>query len=353
MSEVRIVRLARGPLGRRSRVVEYVGSGTGGQIEGQAMSNRPVNRDRHHAGLPPSHFGSAAGPRRRAFTLVELLVVIAIIGILIALLLPAVQAAREAARRMRCSNNLKQIGLAILNYENGLRSFPPPKLIDPDHNLMTFLLPYLELENVQKKYDFSADWDSAKNKEAREVPIAVFVCPTTPGPRSHGRRQYAVSDYAPCEHFPNSKGRRRLIASGIISDRGGTENWYNLFQPYSAGPSTANAVLDGLSNTFMLFEDAGRPLKYLEGHRRGDPDASPKEPISGAEWASAEAEFWIHTICNVSQLFNCRNNNEIYSFHPGGAQFLYGDGSVHFHPDTIEAETFVSLFTRGASDIVK
>jgi len=312
----------------------------GRQIEDRAISNSPVNTDRFHA-------------RRSAFTLVELLVVIAIIGILVALLLPAVQAAREAARRLRCSNNLKQIGLAILNYENSHGSFPPPKLIDPDHNLMTFILPYLEQENVQQKYDFSADWDSAKNRDAREVPIAVFVCPSTPGSRRLGDKKYAVSDYAACEHFPNTQDRRKLIAAGVISDRGDRRNWYNLFQPYWAGPSTPAAVLDGLSSTFMLFEDAGRPLKYVEGGRRGDPNTSPKEPISGAEWASAEAEFWIHTVCNAAQMINCNNNNEIYSFHPGGAQFLYGDGSVRYHPETIDAETFVALFTRAASDIVK
>jgi prepilin-type processing-associated H-X9-DG protein len=110
-------------------------------------------------------------------------------------------------------------------------------------------------------------------------------------------------------------------------------------------------VRDGLSNTFMLFECSGRPLKYLENGRRGDPDTTPKEPISGAEWASAEAEFWIHEVCHGSQFFNCNNHNEIYSLHPGGANFLYGDGSVHFHSETIEPEAFVSLFTRAAGDV--
>ena len=100
----------------------------------------------------------------------------------------------------------------------------------------------------------------------------------------------------------------------------------------------------------MLFECSGRPWKYLENGRRGDPNATPKEPISGAEWASAEAEFWIHEVCNGSQLLNCSNRNEIYSFHPGGANFLYGDGSVHFHSETIDAEYILAYCARALVD---
>jgi len=295
----------------------------------------------------------ARGATPRAFTLVELLVVIAIIGILVAMLLPAVQAARESARRMQCSNHLKQIGLALHNYHDGHRVLPPPKLVNPGHNLMTFLLPYLEQGNVQAIYDFCQDWDSPANGPARKTPIAVFVCPSGPSDRSVKGQDYAVSDYAACENFPGSPERAALIATGVISDRGAAECWYNLFRPYWAGSSRLADVRDGLSSTFMLFEDVGRPLKYLENGRRGDPTKPPKEPISGAEWASAEAEFWIHTICNGSQLFNCHNNNEIYSFHPDGANFLYGDGAVRFHADSMHAETFVSLFTRAAGDVVK
>ncbi len=277
----------------------------------------------------------------------ELLVVIAIIGILVALLLPAVQAAREAARRLRCTNNLKQIGLAIHNYETGFGMFPPPKTRDPGHNMLTFILPYLEREAVYDKFDLSRNWSATVNKPARDVEIEVFLCPTTPGNRIVGNRRYYVSDYAVCENFPGSADRTRLINEGQISKR---KNWFGLFRPDYKGPSTVAGVQDGLSNTFMLFEDAGRPMKYLENGRRGDPDASPKEPMSGAAWADDDAEFWIHHTCNGSQVINCTNNNEIYSFHPGGANFLYGDGSVHFHAENMDVETFVSLFTRAAGD---
>jgi prepilin-type N-terminal cleavage/methylation domain-containing protein/prepilin-type processing-associated H-X9-DG protein len=281
------------------------------------------------------------------FTLVELLAVIAVIGILMTLLLPAVQAAREAARRMQCRNNLKQIGLAIHNYEATFGAFPPPRTRRPGHNMLTFILPYLEQQVVFNRFDLSQNWSATINRPARDVEINLFLCPTAPSNRTVNNRRYYASDYAVCEYFPNSADRRRLISDGHISDR---SDWYNLFQPDFEGPSTIAAVRDGLSNTFMLFEDAGRPLKYLENGRRGDPNASPMEPLSGAAWAAEDADFWLHHVCHASQMFNCTNNNEIYSFHPDGANFLYGDGSVHFHPDNMDAESFVSLFTRAAGD---
>lgn len=290
--------------------------------------------------------GRDGSSRALAFTLVELLAVIAIIGVLVSLLLPAVQAAREAARRAQCKNHLKQIGLGILNYEAIYQVFPLPKTVNPDHNLLAFLLPYVEQQAIYDRYDWTSNWSSTKNRPVREHEIETFLCPTAPRNRTCRNRRYYATDYANCENIHGSISGS-LVAAGVIRER---SSWYNAFQPYWEGPSSTAAVRDGLSNTFMLFECSGRPLKYLENGRRGDPEATPKEPVSGAEWASAEAEFWIHEVCNGSQLFNCSNRNEVYSFHPEGANFLYGDGGVHFHSETIDAETFVSLFTRAAGD---
>ena len=297
----------------------------------------------------PQPWGGAGLCRPAGFTLVELLVVIAIIGILMALLLPAVQAARESARRLQCTNNLKQIGLAIHLYEYTHHVFPPPKLANPGHNLMTFLLPYMDQKNVHEMYDFTEDWDSPGNRYSREIPIAVFLCPTSPGDHYREGANGACSDYATCTTILGSADRTALINAGIISDRGAAKNWFNLFQPYNRGYSTMADVTDGLSNTFMLFEDAGRPAEYLENGRRGSPYAV----TSGAEWASEYADFYVHEICNGSQWFNCSNRNEIYSFHTDGANFLYGDGSVHFNAEVIDPETFVSLFTRAGDDVAR
>jgi len=276
------------------------------------------------------------------FTLVELLVVIAIIGVLIALLLPAVQAAREAARRMRCTNNLKQIGLALHNYESCYGVFPPAYSRRPGHNMLTFLLSYLEQQPVYDRYRWDLPWDDAANDPATHVDLDVFLCPSADSGRHY------VADYATCEYIPNNQARRDLIASGALTAR---RRWDGLFEKGPPGDDYApanpiSAIRDGLSNTFMLFEDAGRPIGYEDGNVTGTAN------VSGAEWASRHAEFWIHLLCGP-RIINCSNNNEIYSFHPGGANFLYGDGSVHFQPETIDPETFVSLFTRAAQDVAR
>lgn len=279
---------------------------------------------------------------QRGFTLVELLVVIAIIGILIALLLPAVQAAREAARRMKCTNNLKQIGVALHNYEGSYRVFPPGYARNPGHNMLTSILPYLEQQSVHDRYDWNVPWDNPVNDAATHVNIDTFLCPTTPE-----SRQY-VSDYATCEYVPDTQDRKDLIAGGQVTMR---SDWGGLFKRGSSGnsapPNSIASVRDGLSNTFMLFEDAGRPIGYRDGRPSGSTS------ISGSEWASEHAEFWIHDVCDVSRMMNCNNYNEIYSFHVNGANFLYGDGSVHFQSETIDAETFISLFTRAAGDLAR
>ena len=320
---------------------------------GSRLSNHGTCTSPHS--LLSGHFGrgDGAGRVRRSggarrspaggFTLVEVLVVIAIIGILIALLLPAVQAAREAARRMQCSNNLKQIGLAIHNYHGSYGVFPPAYSRRPGHSMLAFILPYLEQGPVYDAYRWDLAWDDPANDPATHVNIEVFLCPTADAGRNY------VSDYATCEYIINNQARRDLISSGAISERC---NWDGLFEKGDPGddyaPANSMAVVrDGLSNTFMLFEDAGRPIEYYGGKATGRTD------VSGDKWADWESEFWIHLICGGSPIINCTNNNEIYSFHPTGANFLYGDGSVHFHPETIDSETLVSLFTRAAGDAVR
>ena len=278
----------------------------------------------------------------RAFTLVELLVVITIIGILIALLLPAVQAAREAARRMQCTNNLKQIGLAIHNYESAHLVYPPNAVLSPRrHNVLTFILPYLEQQAIYDKYHWEEHWYADVNKEATEVDIGLFLCPSAPR-----RPNKYVTDYATCGSIDARQGyhvRNVLIQGGHLTERFTTEFWPSMLGPDAR---TQADVRDGLSNSFMLFEDAGRP----NGYENGKPDGQTN--ISGPRWADEAADFGINDWCGVTRCMNCNNRNEIYSFHAGGCMFLYGDGSVHFHPDGMNVETFVSLFTHNAHDIV-
>jgi prepilin-type N-terminal cleavage/methylation domain-containing protein/prepilin-type processing-associated H-X9-DG protein len=276
---------------------------------------------------------------RPAFTLIELLVVIAIIGVLMALLLPAVQAVRESARRTRCTNRLKQIGLALHSYETSQRVFPPAYTRNPGHNLLAFILPQVELQALAYGYDWSKPWDDPANDAAAKTDVAVFVCPSAPS----GRRY--VADYAACDYVTKTL-REDLVEGGHVSTRSDWDGFFRKGDPGKSAPSTAAAhVRDGLSSTLMLFEDGGRPLGYSGGRPTGS------KTISGSQWASEDAEFWLHQVCGSSQMFNCQNTNEIYAFHPGGANFLYADGSVQFHTELISAETFVSLFTRAAGDL--
>ena len=269
------------------------------------------------------------------FTLVELLVVIAIIGVLVGLLLPAVQAARESARRLQCSNNFKQIGLAMINYEAMYTRFPPSHTTSPKHNCLTFILPFMELQNVYDRFDFTKDWDKDVNIDAGKVIIPAFRCPTTPQYDNY------TSDYA-ADVYIDSDAYSSLVSSGAITSR---INWEGMLK--TDGKSVkASQVTDGLSTTFMFFEDAGRPYKYKEGKFQNDTSGK------GAKWADVDAYFYTHKVCYQTQFLNCRNDNEIYSFHSGGCNFVCADGSVHFVLNSIDPETFVSLFTYNCGEVI-
>jgi prepilin-type N-terminal cleavage/methylation domain-containing protein len=185
---------------------------------------------------------------RKAFTLIELLVVIAIIAVLIGLLLPAVQKAREASSRIRCANNLKQLGLALHDYHDNNGSFPPGIVADTSdtrtgkHSGLVYLLPYIEQQSLYGRYDFASSWTAPGNLAVAQVRVATFLCPSAPNDvPDDGGVPGAPTDYAFC------KGAQAyLSASGAIQPGSG------LFDVNSRRRFAD--ILDGTSQTFAMGE---------------------------------------------------------------------------------------------------
>jgi prepilin-type N-terminal cleavage/methylation domain-containing protein/prepilin-type processing-associated H-X9-DG protein len=301
------------------------------------------------------------------FTLVELLVVIAIIGVLVALLLPAVQSARESGRRTTCIDNMKQIALAVHSYETTRRTLPlaftpndtsdqlygkcngkaapkTKKTGNPsnglkNHFLLSFLLPYLEEQHLFDSIDFKVDWNASA---ATDTDIKAFICPS-----ADTRKKAYATDYTVMTRIDPRNYCGFIEGAGSASKQRPVEKLTGML---SDMPLTSANVRDGLSQTFMLFEVAGKPNHYSHGVY------SPNDTIGEDKyrWASGSAYGIIGSnqlVCPITTLMNCDNYNGIYSFHPGGAVFAFGDGSVDFLRDNIEVDTFVSLFTRNAGDI--
>ena len=299
--------------------------------------------------------------RRKGFTLIELLVVIAIIAILIGLLLPAVQKVRDAAARMSCQNNLHQFGIALHSYHDVNNAFPaaywyPPSARQPFvHGWGTYILPFIEQDNLFKQYDLTKHFFQPPNSEVIKNPVKTFRCPSspeatglnsTPGGLIAGvpAFQAAKNDYAP--------------TSGILGSL-----WDIIVGPPSEGTRhgiiRANQtqriadVTDGTSNTVMLGEIAGRNTLY----RRGAAVAGLNlgggwgDPFNGENWFGGSR---FDGTGQGSCVINCTNEwgKGLYSFHSGGANVVFGDGSVRFLSQSINGRTFAFLHTAGKGEVV-
>lgn len=313
--------------------------------------------------------------RRSAFTLIELLVVIAIIGILVALLLPAVQAAREAARRTSCSNNLKQLGIAAHNFHDTNNKLPssvrPAGLTSlPRIAGLTFLLQFLEGNNQYAKYDQTQNWNAAANAPVVASQVATFLCPSTPEPkRLDGLPEAspwvaniaAVTDYSPTIGVD-----QRLFTAGLV-DKAGEGILVKNGEPRLAD------VTDGLSNTILYAESAGRPYLYRRGYQKyGN---LPNRRVNGGGWARPASDFSVDgssydgaTLPGPCAV-NCTNGEdfgstafphpyygtegtgETYAFHPGGANVALGDGSVRFISANVGIREFARLVTRAGGEV--
>jgi prepilin-type N-terminal cleavage/methylation domain-containing protein/prepilin-type processing-associated H-X9-DG protein len=317
--------------------------------------------------------------RMRGFTLVELLVVIAIIGVLVSLLLPAVQAAREAANRMSCQNNLKQLGLSLHNYHDTYKKFPPARLSSkPKYGHMVGLLPFIEQGNLADQFDPTAPLGFADpvNQPIANTPLEIVRCPSNPvdGPMKlresskTGKSYGAVITSGGVEMtgWANDYWVNHGInasAYALVHPTGGTPN------PIFKGTSLKMAsVTDGLSNTTMVIEHAGYDVHYVKGVGMPMPstDLTLDQPGSWGAWlgwcAFQLQTYPIYTPAtyptNLANIpagtecsVNCNNSQGAFGFHPGGANAVFGDGSVRLLPVGISAAVLLNLATRDGGEI--
>lgn len=254
---------------------------------------------------------------RPAFTLVELLVVIAIIGILIGMLLPAVQSVREAARRTTCQNNLRQINIALQSYHASFEEFPVGAIewrdgSDPSQRQLAWnchLLPFLEHNNVYQRLDLTTPFDSPENSSAGATIIDVFICPS-------GQRGTApVNGLGPTDY------------GGIYGERINSPNTPPKGMMVHDTPIRIADVSDGTTYTLIVAEDTG--------------------------WGDGQ---WINGRNIFDQAFAINNapffENDIRSEHPEGANTARVDGSVHFIPETIDLKTLGGLCTRAGGEVI-
>jgi prepilin-type N-terminal cleavage/methylation domain-containing protein len=351
--------------------------------------------------------------RQRGFTLVEILVVLAIIGILVGLVLPAVQKVRDASARTACRNNLKQIGLALMNFTGDYGYLPPGMVTelsiqDSYHTAFTYLLPYLEQDAVYNQYEFDAQWYDPSNYAPVAQQPKVFFCPAN---RANGQMNLAPfiqqwgaampplvgsCDYILCKganaglYFdptlipPQARGLFNVTQADFGAGAGG--------RPTPRFLVRAENISDGLSNTLAIGEGAGGNVRYLVGdiNNPGQPAIQPflnGPAVMEQAWAAASlgdashpwttgifgvtAQFGLPPntldepmnrqpgsptiVSNDTSGFNLSGKDRVSGFrsmHLIGCQFLFADGSVHLLPQSIDPAVYRAFSTYSGGEIV-
>lgn len=320
---------------------------------------------------------NATRTNRSGFTLVELLVVIAIIGVLVALLLPAIQAARESARRSSCTNNLKQLGLGLSNFASAKKEFPlaftNPNGNTTQNNWLPFVFPYLEEQNTVLGYDLTRNWWVEPNRTIAQRQLALIQCPSTPIPdriqdkpeTTPPNKTGACGDYFAPSGVNIAINTELTAGTKFLAtaDLRGAMCWWTAKNQRNP----LRAITDGLSNTILVAECAGREDVWRAGQRYPVSYTGNTVRARGGAWATTDNPYdigqrivWNSTggtpMPPITGTLQINNSNEwghcFYAFHGSGANFCMADGSAQYIDAGIELYLLAALVTRAGEELV-
>lgn len=296
--------------------------------------------------------------KRRAFTLVELIVVIAIIGLLMALLLPAIQRVREASNRLHCANNLMQLGIAFHLYVNDYGALPPRRqTTTPFQGWGPLLLPYLEQTGISRDYNLNKNFYDPVNQPYIKLPLLIFTCPS-----AEFSRMINIIDQS------NNPTGAIGAAGDYFAANSVDAYWWPDAQRIAAANTTEcpalkdngrrklSAIHDGVTHTLLLAEFAGRPDHWIMREKQPT-NAALQWPNWWGPWASYQSSIFKTWSADGRTpggpgTINCNNNWGIYAFHPAGANALFCDGGVRFLPVGLDRDVFASIVTRAGGEVV-